>query len=457
MSDRSRNIYEFFKGPSNPILEKGGGVLQENPEFQQILELSAVTYQKEMEDLQKATAKSLEEITTPRPTAFELSEEEEIQIAKAASLEETPAHTPKAATGISGFLKTGNLSNLLTYSSKKDFTINELIDVKSLEENVIGLLNAKNVDEYQVNLILSQISAYYESKHSRLVAIHEKTSQYPGIENIANSCYQNTIYQILSCIPEIRNHVCVDSTKTFRSLVNNLNVVHNPNVSKQEIIVVLKDLHLYNIQFNGVRQQDAGEFLIQLFNRLHDYSKDFSFITNKQLKCITCNDIKTNIFETSLIYEIAIDPTKTDLILQNMIDSDTMWQEPDLTAESFCKTCKKDTVHSEKVTLQYPRTTYKQYLLLYLKRSNFQNEKKLKYENPITVNQKLHINNQDFDLCAIGVHVGSPDGGHWYAYKKINAQWVYCNDSITKNIVDIDMEADLHLGTIYCYQKRNSN
>tara|TARA_B110000483_G_scaffold226704_1_gene287744 strand:+ start:71 stop:1333 length:1263 start_codon:yes stop_codon:yes gene_type:complete len=404
----SKEIFDYF--------EKAGGV--KNPYF-----LDSINY----------FENSTEETTDDSPP--KTKDENNPNSNSLASLD-TPL--PKSATGISGFLQTGNLSNLLSCPSGKydNVTINE----HELQTRMNQLIDQGKLDEVQTMFDLLDDSDQ-----------HGLPSPYPGITNIGCSCYQNSIYQMLSCLAEIRNHICVANTTSFHSLVNYLNEEHDESVSIETIKQVLADLNIIDEAYQGGTQQDAEEFMTKLVNELHDYNKYFSYISNKVLICQACNTLKSDRWAASEIYQIAIDdPEKKDYTLQDMVIKDTSLQEPDEEAKSKCKVCNQNTCHSEKRTLKFPDTAHKQYLLLMIKRNI---SPRPKYIEKITVDTTLEIDDQRFELCAFAVHNGGAEGGHWIAYKKIGIQWVYCSDTITENIDDIKEVANLHLGSIYCYQK----
>tara|TARA_B110000305_G_scaffold45863_1_gene48823 strand:+ start:1147 stop:2445 length:1299 start_codon:yes stop_codon:yes gene_type:complete len=363
----------------------------------------------------------------------------------------------QTGSGLAGFLKSANLSDLLISPSQRKPIIITKENVSEYQARLDELLEESKFTEFE--LLFDIIQDFKYGAHPPPVT--GGLCEYPGIDNLGGSCYQNTIYQILSCIPEVRHHA--ENPRHFKDVVNYLNKKNKDPVCKEKIRNVLKELELFkkvvhknkngNEHYDGITQQDASLFMVDLIDKVKNLNKYFLFTNTESKKCQTCQGWKSRNKIPDSLYNICFDDQEVNLNLQQLINDTFILHDDD--GESKCSNCSNQSTETQKKNfISFTEENYNQYFMIQIQRTGIMtNGMACKYENKIHVDTQLTINDHKFSLCAFSKHSGSLFGGHWIAYKKIEEQWIYCSDTTTRIIDDIETTENLHLGTIYVYKK----
>jgi len=198
-------------------------------------------------------------------------------------------------------------------------------------------------------------------------------------------------------------------------------------------------------------------FMVDLIDKVKNLNKYFLFTNTESKKCQTCQGWKSRNEIPDSLYNICFDDKEVNLNLQQLINVSFILHNDD--GESRCSNCSNQSTETQKKNfISFTEENYDQYFIIQIQRT-FQRKTDgmaWKYDKEVHVDTQLTINDHTFSLCAFSKHSGSLFGGHWIAYKKIEEQWIYCSDTTTLIIDDIETTENLHLGSIYVYKKSHS-
>ena len=251
-----------------------------------------------------------------------------------------------------------------------------------------------------------------------------------GIYNIGNSCYLNSVIQMLFNSDGFKS---TSSGTLFEDFINKYKnyKIYNPAEVK---LVVSKN----NSMFANTNQQDSYEFLIYLFDVLDKMLgnsknnllyQNFGIDITTNIKCKMSNCLKeSNNKITELFLHL---PITNELDLS---DSYRTYKSIEILQDDnayYCEHCKdKIIARRNTITTKWPDN-----LIIVLKRFDHNMRKDNRQIN-IPLNWR-----HGYTLKGGIIHMGSYGGGHYIYFGKNNHnnnEWFIANDSNISKIDDID-------------------
>ena len=285
----------------------------------------------------------------------------------------------------------------------------------------------------------------------------------PGIANIGNSCFYNSVIQLLYRAVELRDY-----------LIDNVDSFDQPTSDVIKLLIYMKNsTNSLNSDFMKKKfektkcffdwegaQEDASEYLIKIVNvKLKNNASYWietdvkSFIESNNIYSYCDTGLTKDSYDEQKLRKIKNEcDTKNgyrpaaSIIPENMIslpieDANSVQESINLfmnpTIEHIIKSknliLKEKTYHIEKIKLNPAK-----YLLLTLKRFNYNKytKKITKINKFIELNDLLNINGKKYKLIGHVNHIGETlTGGHYVTYIKANNKW-YVYDDISVNNLD---------------------
>lgn len=302
-----------------------------------------------------------------------------------------------------------------------------------------------------------------------------------GLINMGNTCYMNSIFQILLHHDLFVNYFISNRyekdindekkesivVKEFGRLVKGYWSFDKYHQVKP--LSMMKVLWQMNQMFHPYRQNDAQEFLMFLMDSIHvgvehpvriklknetkkltkdvkkaiNHWKDFFGEKYSELVSIYYFQMKTIMqcenghnsisFNPSSILSLDISNNNLEDCLKNHFKKESV--------EYKCETCKKQCTKQEQ--LQY----LSDYLFIQLKRFQYTENGTIKifdnieYPETLSLNEyvdpSVHMNNRTYKLDGLVLHQGGANNGHYYSYQKYDNTWYKFDDeSVTKKSDD---------------------
>ena len=278
-----------------------------------------------------------------------------------------------------------------------------------------------------------------------------KSIQPVGFINKGNTCYANSILQILSVIPTLWNRVPSKSntlSPMLRAISRNMAIKKNSNkpVDPSNFLWALKHKlsNLRGVPLDFNTKQDVAEILQVVLDELKGVSVEESqLISNTQKIAVSCNTCFC-FSESEQNFDILTLPVSADtqasisqFLKPEILSSNNKWFCPSCQAlsESTRETC---IINSAPVIIiQLCRFSNQGGQLI--KDANFfsctQSESNKHLVVPITVENEVLFTNR-YSLIATINHSGTLNTGHYWAFIKDlhSSSWYSCNNKLVFNV-----------------------
>lgn len=337
-----------------------------------------------------------------------------------------------------------------------------------------------------------------------------------GLPNKGNTCYINTAVQtIIQIFSDFfisgeyykklsSNEKIIEFMSDFAHLVASIQNIDgrwkktHVNLYLQNVIKYLSSIDDFK-RFIKYNQEDSYDFLVQIITLLSDYlsykinieidvkvekkdldKKDqkrlifYNFLKNTlkttsiideyicgyfraTLKCAynDCENISEK-FEPFLSLSLPIENMNTldeclkKYISPNKLDKNNMW---------YCDKCKRRSEAEKKMSIwstsKYLIISYKRYINLNI--TSVKDDRIIKAPfHSLDLSSYVEDNKYNeniYDLCAVTIHSGNMNNGHYIIYRKINNLWFLFNDETVIPVKECDVDSGLAYYMVY--KKRN--
>ena len=268
-----------------------------------------------------------------------------------------------------------------------------------------------------------------------------------GLKNFGNTCYLNSILQLLYSIPSIRSKIL--SFKSNLPMISSLRYIFAKlsfsllsSVRTHSFIRNFLDYDDQPIDQNI--QMDAEEFFLNLLSKLEDCGLKTieEDITIRSTRIIRCQACKKESKKTEFFNVLSLD-VRGNLDVYDCIKSATKHDVLNGENQYFCEDC-EGKVDAEKF-LNFEKLP--NFLIISLKRLIYDVslQKMVKIYDKCQFYKELDFDiggQEKFSLKGIIVHIGDENSGHYVAVMKEGELWYKFDDEIVavlmENEVDID-------------------
>lgn len=296
-----------------------------------------------------------------------------------------------------------------------------------------------------------------------------------GLVNCGNTCYINTVLQLLLHTYELN-----DIIKGTNNITKEWIDLRELLVSKQCTISPKRFLYFIfliskkeNYIFKEYSQEDITEFLMFLIEQFHnsiidekiicnspikeiqniykDYSKiKKTFFSIQEIDIIDNDKSIKKIYDSNFILNLSI-PNKENI---NMYDCLDHYTNDELLEGENSYYDENDKTHKEVIKKLIFKELPK-IMVIALKRWN--NGKKIKniinVQTELTMDKYSFGNNHVYELYGIGNHSGIQQGGHYTSFIKHNNIWVLMNDSQISTIPECKIASPNNY--LFFYRRNN--
>lgn len=285
-----------------------------------------------------------------------------------------------------------------------------------------------------------------------------------GINNVGNTCYQNSIYQSLMRFEPIQKFLLKTITDKDKIIPLSDHILSkfirwlifymfSAKVGAYYNITKLMK-NTFNICFPGDdftsgSQEDASEILVMLIDVLNEastnYIKNKICVTRKRyVECHSCGN-KKQLIETDkdTVLKINFNESK---VMEEMINYDRCAIE-----KFLCERCNKNVNWICEPLKTYPSD----FLIICPKRYVYGHNFIQKTHDEISLKCHLKIDDATYSLISIVLHYGDASGGHYIMNTKMGDRWVTIDDDeVSANDTPTDPEKEFKSGGyIFFYKK----
>ena len=272
-----------------------------------------------------------------------------------------------------------------------------------------------------------------------------------GLVNLGNTCYINSVLQILYSMYELNEYIHEDyNTNTNDYIItkewHNLKELMDKGVhiSPNRFIYMNNEIckEKNKIEFLQNKQGDASEYLLFILECIHNsYKKKDTSIINKlflsrfKITYVDESNVKVSkTYETHWSIDLSI-PSKDNITLYDCLDytfkkeylcGDNAWLD--------------DTTNQKKNVYKITKITHEPVLLVFSFKRWIQfdkkNKSKISFETIIDLSPYSTLKTK-YELFGIINHEGNIYGGHYCSFIKKRDKWLLFNDNHIKEITNL--------------------
>lgn len=264
-----------------------------------------------------------------------------------------------------------------------------------------------------------------------------------GIVNLGNTCYMNSVLQLLLNCSEFNSTIKRYSKKENINIIYNFISMYftsdNP-VKPRE----LKSLIENKIDFfNNYSQHDSFEFIVLFLDFINsncdnNIDRIFNIKTNVNIKCKIIKCSNESIHDEKNMYLML--PLKSNLDDSYREYKSTVRIDKDMI---YCEKCKRKTICRKMISV----TEWPDNLIIVLKRF-YNNSQKNNSDISIPLSWR-----HGYNLIGGIVHMGNSFGGHYVYYGRRNDQFYLFNDSGVSKLNTKDLNKLVKQSYILHYSK----